>query len=1477
MTGQTRQKLLFLSHSGSDTEAARELRQRILDSPAARDAGLDVWLDVDGGLQPGSGWQEQLEDALRRCTAFCVYVGSRGIVNWVDREVREALDRATGVDAIPFIPVTASAEVEWTLLPPFVRQFQGVTDPLGDEAALAALISAAIAAPMGPIQLTDEPFVGLRAMEEAEADRFFGRDPEIRDLTALVRAHPLTAVVADSGAGKSSLVRAGLIPAFRGGALAPEDRAARDRIRLAVVMRPGADPIQGLKVGIDRAARMQGLDQSARRSLRRGVQPGDPGETAYALACDLPPDQTDVLLVVDQFEELLTQASVGDAQRFVDLLLALAQPSAHRSIRIVLTVRADYYNLIRRHQDLFDVLQADNGAAQLRLKQIGDEALAQIVTRPLVMAGNSNAAERDALLAAIRRDITGRPGDMALIQMALYATWREAQRDGGGLVEAYTRVHGVLGALAFEAERTQSRLLEQGENDLLLPLFVRLIKLGDTGGATRRPVALEDLGPERTALAQKLATEEAGRLLMVSDTSAEIAHEALVAQWPWLQQQAQENAADIRTLGRLGEQTAIWEAADHKSNALPNEAARKIYQAVQDSNDAWLIDRERQMLRAGQRKKLRNTLAGSAILVAMLTLFGLSVWFGIQTQKTATDLAAALQVAEKNERAAVDAQALADTRAAEAQQATAEAMQAQQLALQRLDQAERAEEAARKSAEEADEQADIAERERKRAETERNRALAERETALASEAKARNVAAGFLGSLARTALSRGDAVNAAKFALAAWPRDADSVLPKSNQVFDTLKEALPMLRKPYRERRVDWMECGPHGQHHAVVQTPEQTALIDLRTVKSVFQHRSFPSFPNLVVANDGSWYATGSYQDISRLVSDEGRRRTRLATSGRHAPSVIAKSADDRLIAVGDRLKGKVHFWDPASHREAEPFDARTRASGPIALSSDGQMIAMGRESEVLVIHLETGERRVLQGKEKGRVLTLDFFDNDRRLIGRDRTDRAVLVWDLQGAADDVQGASIGKIGLNPESKKDSLLLSPMAISANGGRIAVVRHIETVSIGAGVEPHDWSATVFRYDYYFESEIGSSLRLEYSHTRPVVAVDMDKTGERVIFGDRSGQAVLLAPDMKTVLARKQFPGKSIACVAFRPDGDSAILVAADGTPLLWTFADDSDVLVSKGLGVDLAKAQGLSGPARRLLLADTEQRLRLLDFATGQLIELPDGQAMSALDMQSGRVMLSPDGTALALAKAGQVTVWDVDGWKMRDQLTLAANATVTNMAFDRTGRKLAVGGRGPDPTARGAPVEGHLHIRDLAEQTTIFQDTVDLRPHYGTHLDWSDPGLLMFGWGGPEVGGPPAIAVTPDGNGAYRTIDAPPPWPKATLRPGWARSAQDGDLGARLDKDQIVIFDIASKAIVAQLSHDRAPAAGLFTGPRAFTAVLTDGRVARWDLSWIPKGNLFQKVCGMLPDHRLASTGRDYPVQLDEPLCGVGYNPPMP
>jgi hypothetical protein len=102
---------VFLSHSGADTEAARELKRRLLASPDAQTAGLKVWFDKDD-LRPGGQWQPQIEQAIKNdATAFVVYVGSRGVINWVDIEVRTALSRAATDKNFLFVPAIAAESV----------------------------------------------------------------------------------------------------------------------------------------------------------------------------------------------------------------------------------------------------------------------------------------------------------------------------------------------------------------------------------------------------------------------------------------------------------------------------------------------------------------------------------------------------------------------------------------------------------------------------------------------------------------------------------------------------------------------------------------------------------------------------------------------------------------------------------------------------------------------------------------------------------------------------------------------------------------------------------------------------------------------------------------------------------------------------------------------------------------------------------------------------------------------------------------------------------------------------------------------------------------------------------------------------------------------------------------------------------------------------------------------------------------------
>ena len=646
--------LLFLSHSGADTEPARELKRRLLASPEAKAANLAVWFDKDD-LVPGN-WQEQLEDAIaRRSTAFAVVVGTKGVVNWVDREVRLALTRATEDRNYPFIPVLTRPEL-YSSLPPFARQFQGAQAPLEDEQELGKLLRAVLGGSDAvgyrrPVKLTGSPFVGLRAMTEADADLFFGREAEVEALVETVQANRLVAVVADSGAGKSSLVMAGLIPRVRGGAL--QDRWVPDqRVWQVVVMRPGGDPVENLRVGITQAAERLGLDGETRAALRRRIDPGRTDEWIYALQCDLPVKETETLLIVDQFEELLTQTPVEKRKPFIDWLMEIT--TAAIPVRVVLTLRADYFNLCSPYDAFYDRIRpgsrtiarsgeaGTNQSPHFRLKGLterGDgsdgaapagsktySGLAAIVCRPLILAGHDDEKQRDALLKAIRRDVSDRPGDLALVQMALFETWRESNAGRDNLVEAYSRVGGVAGALAHAAEEVRKSNLSEGERELLEPVLARLVALGDTGGATRRIGAPEEFDGAKRDLAEKLTTEQCGRLLLAGTDSVEICHEHLITQWPWWQNCINAAASDMRRLARLISRAADWSVGKRARRYLATGAELGLFNDLARRRPAWLAKPEAEFVRRSALWAKIRQVSGIAAILLLVVAGALTTW-----------------------------------------------------------------------------------------------------------------------------------------------------------------------------------------------------------------------------------------------------------------------------------------------------------------------------------------------------------------------------------------------------------------------------------------------------------------------------------------------------------------------------------------------------------------------------------------------------------------------------------------------------------------------------------------------------------------------------------------------------------------------------------------------------------------------------------------------------------------------------------
>src|SRR5262245_9215632 len=224
----------------------------------------------------------------------------------------------------------------------------------------------------------------------------------------------MVAIVADSGSGKSSLAQAGLIPRIRGGALEDKSREAPDeRVWQVVVMRPGADPIENLRIGVTEAAERLGLPDEARAALRRRIDPATRAEWVYALQGNLPAKVTETVLIIDQFEELLTQTPLAKRAPFIDWLMDITGGAAAISVRAVLTIREDYFNLSSAYPAFYERIKQDAGAPRspyFRLKSLtavippgagpnSYTGLAAIVHRPLILAGNGDESERNALLA----------------------------------------------------------------------------------------------------------------------------------------------------------------------------------------------------------------------------------------------------------------------------------------------------------------------------------------------------------------------------------------------------------------------------------------------------------------------------------------------------------------------------------------------------------------------------------------------------------------------------------------------------------------------------------------------------------------------------------------------------------------------------------------------------------------------------------------------------------------------------------------------------------------------------------------------------------------------------------------------------------------------------------------------------------------------------------------------------------------------
>ncbi len=524
------------------------------------------------------------------------------------------------------------------------------------------------------------PYPGLRPFDDEEAGIFFGREEQVEHMLTRLETHRFMAVVGTSGCGKSSLVRAGLIPALEQGLLS----GAYPNWRIAV-LRPGNAPFESLTTALLESAALQerGNDPRAAAFLEATLRRGPLGLLEAIRETQLPAE-TNVLLVVDQFEEIFRyrqQAdNVNDADAFVNLLIAAARPPAGNPtsldppLFIVITMRSDFIGDCALFIGLPELVsETDFLTPKMTRAQYQDAIL-----QPARVFGWDL---EPALVNRLLNDLSDSPDQLPLLQHALMRMWtwaNAAPRAEQRLTLAdYEAVGGLAEALSRHADEALNELTPQ-QQDLAEILFRCLSERSASKRDTRRPVKLKQVAAVAgVAINALLLVVEAFRrpdrsfimppapTPLTGETVLDISHESLICRWPHLNQWAEQEATSAALYLRLvdakqrfdkGEaepwrgvelSTALaWQNKEHPNPKWAQRYGGDFDKAIDFLNYSLKENNRREQSEMLKRRLLYFIPLG---LVALTLLSGLSIYAWHQRNEAQRERDTARQAAERAE------------------------------------------------------------------------------------------------------------------------------------------------------------------------------------------------------------------------------------------------------------------------------------------------------------------------------------------------------------------------------------------------------------------------------------------------------------------------------------------------------------------------------------------------------------------------------------------------------------------------------------------------------------------------------------------------------------------------------------------------------------------------------------------------------------------------------------------------------------
>ncbi len=419
-----------------------------------------------------------------------------------------------------------------------------------------------------PPEAGEPPYQGLQYFDERDARRFFGREQLTVRLISRLQRSRFLAVIGASGSGKSSLVRAGVIPALKSGErLADGSQPPTDSAHWSYrVFNPGGHPLDALAATLSKETDLPSQIKSLRDELA-----SDPKSLAFAARSLLSQENSQhLLLVVDQFEEIFTQArSTEERQGFINALVAIANPQDDQPVSLLVCLRADFYAQVALHDQLREMVSQHQ-------EFIGAMNRAELVDAIVAPLNQNGWKIQEGLVKVILDDVGYEPGALPLLSHSLLETWK--RRRGRTLtLSGYNECGGVDGAIRETAEVVFRQRLTPKQQAVARMIFLRLAEINEDAQDTRRRASFSEL---ITRSADELTIQTVINILADArlvttgtiepgDTKVvEVAHESLIREWPTLRQWLNEDRQGLILHRQLTEAAEDWTKNERDSGLL---------------------------------------------------------------------------------------------------------------------------------------------------------------------------------------------------------------------------------------------------------------------------------------------------------------------------------------------------------------------------------------------------------------------------------------------------------------------------------------------------------------------------------------------------------------------------------------------------------------------------------------------------------------------------------------------------------------------------------------------------------------------------------------------------------------------------------------------------------------------------------------------------------------------------------------------